>query len=227
METESQNKNSVLQDCFSIFCSKEIFRPVFQNPFELGDKTYATDSYTLIRCNSNKIDFKFENKHELLPVNAESVIPKINTSEVINLDNIDWVSLMSADETISDENEVECGHCDGEGTYSDNLHYKGKWYDFEYECPVCDGSGYEEEEKQIPTGKKTFPQNAVIQFKDVYINANYFYKLRKVKDLLNHNIELISYGTQQNGILFRIDFVEILLMITGIGIEHPVVAKIY
>jgi hypothetical protein len=224
MATENENKNTVLQDCFSLFCSEETFRPVFENPFVLGDKTYATDSYTLIRCDSSKIDFEFENKYE--PPNAESVIPKINTSEIINIDNIDWVSLMSADETISEENEVECGHCYGEGTYGDDFYYKGKRYDFEYECPVCDGSGYEEEEKQIPTGKKIFPIDSVVRFKDLYFNASYFYRLKKVKDLLNQNIELISYSTNQNGIMFRIGILEILLMQIGAGVEDNIIASI-
>ena len=72
-------------------------------------------------------------KNKEKPLKVEAVIPELNTSEIINIDNIDWVSLMNKDEKISDGNEVECGHCNGEGSVEDSIFYKGKFYYFEYE----------------------------------------------------------------------------------------------
>ena len=52
----------LLGDVFSLFCGTDAMRPVMLNPFMVGDKTYATDAYTLVRCDNDKIDFEFENK---------------------------------------------------------------------------------------------------------------------------------------------------------------------
>lgn len=201
--------DETLAKVFSLFCSNDGMRPQLQKPFVVGSKTYATDSYTLIRCDNDKVNFEFENNEK--PINVEAAIPQINTSEIIDIDGVDWISLMDKDETIGDGNDVECGHCYGQGTCSDNLFYKSKMYDFEYNCPVCDGSGYEEEERQIKTGNKTFGINDMVKFKDVLFYAKKFYKLKIVKDLIGGDVELISYNTNK-GIMFRINFVEILIM---------------
>lgn len=215
---------SVLGEVFSLFYGTDPMRPVMLKPFVIGNKTYATDAYTLICCDTDKIDFEYENNET--PLNVESVIPEINTSEIIDIDAVDWIALMNKDETIGDGNDVECGHCKGEGTCYDNLLYKSKFYDFEYECPVCDGSGYEQEEKQIPTGNKTFGSNDVVRFKETYFYATKFYKLKKVKDLVGGNIELISYNKYKKGVLFRIGFLDVLIMPCMCNSEDYVVANI-
>lgn len=221
----SDGKKTKLSEVFSLFCSSETLRPIMQKPFIVGSKTYATDAYTMVFCDSDKIDFEFENKEK--PLNVEGVIPKINTKEIINLDSIDWDLYMNKDETIGDGNDVECGHCRGEGTYQDNVYYKNKFYDYEYECPVCDGSGYEEEEKQIPTGNKTFDRFDKVKFKEHVFNAEKFYKLKKVKDLINSEIELVSYNSNLGGsTLFKIDFLYVLLMPCANSDEDYLIANI-
>ena len=203
--------NTVLSDVFSFFYGSDPLRPSMHNPFEIDGFTYATDAYTLIKCKSDLIDFEWHNEENSLKV--ENVVPNVNTSEIIHLDSIDWASLMNKDETIGDGNDdVECGHCKGYGNVDDDLRYKGKFYSFEYECPVCDGSGFEEEEKQIPTGNKTFNSSDIIRLKNTYFYATKFYKLKKVKDLIGGEIELISYNENNKGVLFRIGIVDILIM---------------
>ena len=214
----------LLGDVFSLFYGTDATRPVMLKPFVVGDKTYATDGYTLVRCDNRKIDFEFENNEK--PLSVEAAIPETNTSEIINIDQIDWASLMNKDETIGDGNDIECGHCHGEGSCDDNVLYKGKFYDFEYECPVCDGSGYEEEERQIPTGNKTFGSNDMVKFKDIYFYATKFYKLKKVKDLIGGDVELISYNPNNKGIMFNVGVVEILLMPCMFNSDDYVVANI-
>jgi hypothetical protein len=221
--TTNNNGNNVLEAVFSLFYGNDVMRPVMLKPFVVGNNTYATDAYTLVRCSNDKIDFEFENKETLL--NVEAVIPEINTSEIINIDSVDWIGLMNKDETIADGNDVVCGHCNGEGSCDDSFLYKNKFYDFEYECPVCDGSGYEEEVRQIPTGNKTFGSNDMIKFKGAYFYANKFYKLKKVKDLIGGDVELTSYNTNK-GFLFRIGIVEILIMPCMVNSDDYVVSNI-
>jgi len=216
--------NSVLSDVFSLFYGTDPIRPVMLKPFIVGNKTYATDGYTLICCDTEKIDFEYENNEP--PLKVEAAIPEINTSEIIDIDAVDWVSLMNKDETIGDGNNVECGHCDGEGTCDDSVFYKSKFYNFEYECPVCHGSGYEEKENQIPTGNKTFGSNDMVRFKETHFYATKFYKLKKVKDLIGENIELISYNKNNKGVLFRIGFLDVLIMPSMYYSKDYVVANI-
>ena len=206
---QPSNEKLTLFDAFRLFCGTDLLRPAMLKPFVVGNKTYATDAYTLIRCDNKNIDFKIENESTL---NVEAVIPTINTSEIINIDQIDWNSLMTTDESIGDGNDIECGHCRGEGIVEDDFIYKGKIYDFEYECPVCEGSGFEEEEKQILSGNKTFGPNDLIKFKDSKFYARNFYKLKKVKDIIGEEVELISYNSKSNGVMFRIGCVEVLIM---------------
>ena len=52
----------------------------------------------------------------------------------------------------------------------------------------------------------------MVKFKDIYFYATKFYKLKKVKDLIGGDIELISYSHKNKGSMFRIGIVEILLM---------------
>ncbi len=218
------NAKTALANVFQLFYSTDEMRPGMLNPFVVGNKTYATDGYTLVSCDNEKIDFEFQNNEK--PLNVESVIPEPNTSEIINLDHIDWDSLMLTDETISDGNDVECGNCDGVGTCEETCFYKRKSYNYEYECPVCDGSGYEEESKQIPTGNKTFGSYDLIKFKEAHFYATKFYKIKKVKDLLGGDIELIFYAAFNKPVMVRVGVVEILIMSTINCSDYDVIASI-
>jgi hypothetical protein len=215
----AEREKTVLEQVFTLFCSKDEMRPLFLKPFVLGDKTYATDGYTLVRCDSGRIDFEFENNEK--PKDVSSAIPDANTSEIINLDNIDWVGLMKEDEIIKVGEELVCGHCGGDGECEDDLSYKSKSYFFKYNCPVCDGSGYEVEKRKVPSGNKTFKDFDMIRLRGVLFYATKFYRLKQVKDLVGGEVELIYYpdGKSKYTVLFRIGFLEILIMP---GHEHGV-----
>lgn len=203
-------EKNVLRDVFSLFLGNDHMRPVMLNPFEKKGKTYATDGYSLVCCNSDKINFEYINNEK--PLNVENVVPLVNLSESIDLDKIDWDSYKTEDETEDSGEDIECGHCKGQGNIDDRTYYKGKFYDFEYECPVCDGSGYEEECFQKPNGRKTFPTYTYVKVKDIYFYASKFFKLKKVKELMNEKIELIAYHGVNKGVLFKCGFLEILIM---------------
>jgi DnaJ-class molecular chaperone len=210
-EAQSEKSSeSLLSDIFELFYGTNTLRPVMYSPFIVGEYTYATDGYALIRCRTEHIDFQYTSSGQSL--NVDPIISEVNTSQIIDLDSIDWVSLMRADETVGDGEDIECGHCNGDGSCDDNFSYKGKFYDFEYECPVCDGSGYEEEERQVSTGVKTFSSNDMVKLKDAYFYARNFYRLKKVKDLIGGDVELTSYNGYNRGCMFRIGLAEVLLM---------------
>lgn len=213
-----------LSEVFSLFYSTDEMRPALLHPFVNGEYTYATDAYTLVRCKNEHIDFEYEKNDSIKKPDAGKVVPEATMSEILSIDSVDWVSLMNADETIGDGNDVECGHCDGDGSVEDSFLYKGKFYNFEYECPVCDGSGLEEEEKQVPTGRKTFGTEDRIKFKNTIFNARKFYKLKLVKDLIGGDVELLSISNTKA--YFRIGFVEILIMAVLSESDFKIIAEI-
>ena len=224
MSNETKPNSTTLSEVFSLFYGTDEMRPAFLNPFVNGEYIYATDAYSLVRCKNEHIDFEYKQDDSIKKPDAEKVIPEATMSEILNIDSIDWISLMKSDETIGDGNDIECGHCKGNGSVEDDFLYKGKFYKFEYECPVCDGSGYEEEEKLIPTGKKTFGSGDRIKLKNSIFNARKFYKLKLVKDLIGGDVELLSISNTKA--YFRIGFVEILIMAVLTESDFKVIAEI-
>lgn len=214
MDTENINNQTesrqTLEDVFAIFYGSDPMRLVMNRPFVIGEYTYATDGYTAIRCKNERIDFEYKNDE--IPPRVESVVPATNTSEVLDFDSVDWQSLMTVPEKVEVGDNVDCGHCDGTGSCSDVIFYKGNRYDYDYECPVCDGSGWEEEAEERETGNMEFSSTDKIRLRDSFFYANKFYRLKKVKDLVGENVELISYTGPDKGAMFKIGFLEILLM---------------
>jgi excinuclease UvrABC ATPase subunit len=215
-----------LEEVFSLFYSYDNSRPVMLNPFVVGDKTYATNGHILISCDSDKLDFEYENNEK--PLDISKVVLEQNTYELINIDKVDWESLKTEDETIGNGEDVTCGHCDGYGSCEESIRYKNKSYNLEYECPVCEGSGLEEEEKFIPTGNKTFPAFKIVKFKDTYFYIEKFYVLKKVKDLLGCDVELLHYNlnSPHKPVLFRIGIVEIIIMPMMLGGSDDIIVEI-
>jgi hypothetical protein len=210
MDKAPDSSKTTVEEVFSLFYSTDPLRPGMHWPFVVGNRTYATDGYLMVGCNTDKIDFSYENKEK--PIFIDGVIPKVNMQEVLDMDNVEWASLMKADETISKVENVECGHCKGEGKVEDSLYYKKRYHTYEYECPVCDGSGLEEEEQEVPTVNKTFGREDLVKLKDSYFYLWRFYTLKKVRDLTGGDVELISYSGSGKAVLFRVGIFEILMM---------------
>ncbi len=201
--------NSPLQQAFYLIIDKDHFEERFKRPFHDNDKVYATDRHIMIFCDKENIDFEFENSYT---VNASAIVPEPNTSEIIDLDQHDWKSLMTADEVEYIGKEVECGNCGATGQCDGVEFYKEKKYDYTYECPVCAGTGMEETPKEKLTGRKTFEFYDSIKFKNSYFNLRLFYKIKQVRDLLGGDIELVSYTTYDKAVLFKIGYCHIMIM---------------
>lgn len=202
---------STLGSIFSLFVSTDGRRKNLLKPFTVDDQTYATDGHVMIYCDNKFIDFEFENKEK--PPLVRKVIPDINSNEVIDLKSVNWESLKTWDETKPSGEEVECGNCDGEGTIEDYVYYKRRHYNVEYDCPVCDGSGFEEEQKQIKTGGKTFDPFAMVKVRDTFFYVHRFYLLKVVQELIDgREVEMIAYKSNEAGMLFKIGFLYILMM---------------
>lgn len=199
---------SNLKNIFDLFLGKDDLRPEVHTPFVHKGKTYATNLHVLVRCDSNLIDFDFE-EHSGAP-NVTRLPFQKNIISVIPVDNIDWSKWMTEDEYEGGQ-DVDCGCCGGDGKFYDFLSYKGKRYDYEYDCPVCDGYGIIEE-VGTPTGNKCIPHGYYVKVIDAYIDANYFYLLKKVRELIGEDIILVRHDGSHNPLVFQIGFLEVLIM---------------
>ena len=199
-----------MQQAFDLFVDSSDTR--MPAPFVIGDYTYASNGYRLIRCPNSLIDFEFTppKNHP----NATKIIKPNNVLMDVLIDSVDWEALKTEFEEEKVSDEVECGHCHGEGTLEDSVYYKNKFYHCEYDCPVCKGSGVEEEAVYKKTGSLTFATNSQVILLDSTFMASNIYILKQVQDILGGEITLVNYGEKNDSFSFEIGDVYILIMPT-------------
>ena len=199
----SEEMETLKQKAFSLFYHKEHDEPRLQNPFEQNGKFYATDRYVLIRCDS--IDFEFKN--EYVAPTVEPLIPKPNRRELIDFRQVDFEKYKTIDELSKVGEDVICSDCNGDG----EVEWEYEGYTREFECPVCDGSGYSSECKYLPTGVKIVG-NATIKLYDALLDIKYFYKLKELQELTGCDVYLVNYTFPTKAILFSCGEFEVIIM---------------
>lgn len=197
--------NTLLGDVFSLFLGDDKFRPAMHKPFEINDKVYATDAYTLIRTDKANIDFVLDNDHA--PPNCEGVMPESNLNEVLTIEKEMFEPFKTADEYEFAGEDIECETCEGSG----EVEWEFEHHTRNFDCPVCEGSGWSEKKRGRKTGGKTFGKS-VVKVRDAYFYVSRFYKLVKVRDILGGDICLVAYKNKTSGVLFKVGNCEILLM---------------
>lgn len=197
---------SKLLEAFKLFLGDDELRPVMHNPFEFNGKVSATNGYALISCDKSHCDFEFLNPHT--PPNVEAIIPKSNKHDILPINAVMFEKYKDVDDVDYIGEEVECDHCDGSG----EVEWSYEHYERSFECPVCDGDGYESRAKEVLNGKKTFGNHSV-NLNDSYFSMKLFYKLIQVQEILEaKEIILLHQSMANRGHLFRIGFCDILLM---------------
>jgi hypothetical protein len=204
--------NPLLGNVFSLFTGFDKYRPVFDNPFEQNGRIYATDAHVLIRIDKSKIQYDNEKILKVEQPNCEAIVPEKNCDEIVTVNAELFEQYKTEDELVKQGEDVECGLCNGEGTMTADYHYKGKWYKSEHECPVCDGSGYEEEGNLVRTGNKTFKNGVRVKFNGCLYEIHRFYKLIEVQKLTGGEIRLLHKPEKYKAPLFSIGDFEIIIM---------------
>ncbi len=199
------NTITILNEIFNSFVSKDMFKPVLNKPFEINDKIYATDSYSLIRINKKDCDFTVQ------PVDSapdcEAVIPIENMNQLLTIDKDFFEQYKTEDELTEIGENVECKICDGFG----EVEWEFQHYTELFDCPVCKGECYTERIKSIKTGNKTFGKN-LVKIKDAYLDIKRFYQILEVKEKLGESLYLIHQSTPSKPLLFRVGICEIVIM---------------
>jgi len=203
--SEVLNEQTVTK-VFDLFTGKNDLFPATMKPFKANGFWYAMDPAAFIRVPENKIEFNQANPFYSGQFNPGNSIPKRNNNEVINLDEAFFL------QHLTDE-KIDCGLCYGSGKLSTRDNYKGNYYDSEYNCPCCKGSGYEmEEDKYVFTGNKVFKSDRVAKIKNAFFQTKFIYKLMQVHKLIGGEIKLLNTPGGKTPALFQITDFEIMIM---------------
>ena len=221
---ETSNMDTNLSKVFSLFLSKDQFRPEMQNPFEFNGYTYATNGCILVRCKKEHIDFEFQNDYE--PPNPESVIFKKNANRILDVDKIDWEGLMTEDDFNIIDNRTECEVCNGEGEVEYEFSHNGKDYYINHDCPVCEGKGVTGEYKKVPNGGKRFPNGLGIKIGHLVFVPEIIYPIKKVKELMDEDVFLVAINEGLKPIMIKCGILEILIAPCYLDYEPTIVAEI-
>lgn len=187
---------------FDLFVDNEnIFHPEYNNPYRKDGYVYATNARKMIRIKENAV--RGDYKTAGITLN----IAKNNCNYTITAENIEKVlsAIPQIEEIMSVGNNIKCSECDGEGTVTWKYTDKN-WNDYEIEedCPVCEGLGYIERERQIKTGRMIPNPNTVVKVGKNNIMATYLQVLLDAMRIIGvMEVRLVC----QKGIInhFRID----------------------
>jgi len=195
-----------LEKLFDLFVGKEQIRPEMLSPFEYEGKIYATDAHVLIRMDKSYCDFKITNPDFLKC--GGNIIPDENQNEALKIDKSVFDKYRTEDEYTVTEEEVECSTCHGNG----EVEWEFDNYTMDADCPVCEGEGISEKEVKEKTGNKIFANDVIVKVENCYFKLDLFYKLVEVMNVLGDEVTLISIRNNYSGVMFRINFCEVLLM---------------
>ena len=205
-----------MKEILKMFAGATEPRKWMQEPFTFDGYTGATDGYTMIVTEGEIKDFAS------LDVEYEKKVKGVIPAEV-NSFNFLLTDIKSAaqkaplvDEVKSQGKDVECKACHGIGDVEFTFVYNHREYETDADCPICDGSGFEEEEKQVPTGNKIPDPFSLIQFGPCRLQLRFIDRLIKVIEYENaESVSLVSaVDDWSSPCLFKVGKTKVLIMPT-------------
>lgn len=133
------------------FCGDELdLRPQLTEPHLVDDYWVATNAHIIAMCRTEICSKKIR------PRNVEGRFPNVfavfnpetdsNPTHIVTLQDLRSALDLcyKVDEVIEEptDNILEkCPACYGDGEIEDSVHFRGKYYDYSCECPICHGFG--------------------------------------------------------------------------------------
>lgn len=200
------------------FVGEDNNRPIFQKPWRKDGYVCATDTRILIRVNGALIDTQYPEG----PYALSKIFPNCSTQiGCVTLEQLKTAlsKCPLVDQTKTIDHDIECCECHGEGeVYWEYEHYSRK-----FECPVCDGEGYIEREKVVPTGEKEIDYDAIVCIGYRYYKGYYLDYIRNAMEKLGIKTAEILIGNNKVGTQFRLNHdIDILLAECAPGPFHTV-----
>lgn len=177
-------------------------RPMYAKPYLKDGYVHATNGYRLIRIKAESLNGEYEPTDKMnLP------IPNDNCDYLITDKDIEkaLASVPHEVEVIKIGEDVECSECAGSGKvdweYTDN---NGKMYEYEYDCPVCGGTGYAEEAQEKKTGKMIPCWTASIGVGNSFIRVDNIQALLEAMKIIGvTEVHLVAQSNHRS--VFKID----------------------
>ena len=175
------------KELFDLFVEKDNdLREKFKKPFVDGrdKRVWATDGHLLLMVNPDCVSGEYDVQH----LNSGPNVTDYNCNyEIPVKELVDAIDrCQKAEQVMVSYNEKTCPECDGKGTvYADyHANYDNNYYDLEVDCPICEGSGVIDEEKETKTGKVMPQEDSVIKMGECYFFNKYIQRIVKACELL-------------------------------------------
>lgn len=193
---------------FNLFTSNnDHHRPVFNKPFAVGNKVYATNTMTLIATDKKNIDFDYSNEHkEGIPKGIESVMPESILLRKLNFNPKYFEKFKTENEIIKTKDETPCNEC-----YYGEVEWTYKNWTKSDTCPVCKGSEIKNNAQYKKTGNKTFG-DLIVKVGPAYFHIEVFKVLFDITKELNEPIYVSSKILKEKALRLKIKNFDILLM---------------
>lgn len=155
-------------------------------PFALGEYVYATDCMIMIRINKKMLNKEYPSKNN--PIISFPSIPSLSICYEINEISKLLKSITKERVIVTEKEEELCEECNGTGrvTY-EYVDLKGKPYELEENCPICEGDGFIYKEKEIETDEFDYPKHCPVKVYGGFLNAYYVEVLQKAMSILGIN----------------------------------------
>lgn len=189
-----------------LWVSEICLREAFKKPFSIGEFVYATDGYAIIRVKKEIL------KEEYPPYTKPMFKwPERNCDQLVALSTLQevWGRMPTVEETIMQGEYKDCEECGGEGEVEwEYMDSSGRTYRQDFDCPVCDGSGYAEQPEEAKTGRMIPDLEATIGFGFHNLRADHVLTLMKTMTLLGEEEIRITYQNPDRDRMTRFDIDE-------------------
>lgn len=203
-------QNGVLGDvdlkALKLICSNDDLRKWMTEPFSVGNHTASTNGWSLLVI-EKKSDYPdmSEKTKSVYPVEL-SFTNKLEIAKV--KEAIRKIPLIDCyDKVIS-----KCDACYGNGNVDFEFEHKGRTYEVESECPVCDGEGQTEQISKTPNGKKEIDVSKYVRLGVDRLNIERLFELIKVAELKGVDEVLYQLPVGNKPVAFKIGCDTILFL---------------
>lgn len=199
-------KKKEIEELLESFVSDDERRAKFQRPWRDGDYVFASDTHIMIRVDGSMTDKQYPVSPCKMPFQWEQEPKEYITLDAFN-DALNDAPL--EDEVEECGENIKCHECQGTGM----VYWEYEHWEKLFDCPVCDGEGYIERTRWVPTGRKIVSSMAYIQVKDKYFRADYIDQIRATMQTIGINQVGVIVLDNNSPAFFRLNNeVEIVLM---------------
>lgn len=200
------------QELLSLFYDKDNeMRPDLAAPYLKKGYVCATDAHILIRIKAEMLIGKYK---EIQSCNIS--FPADNCDFIVSLQDIETAlsNIPQIEEEEKIGKDIDCEECDGEGVVEWEYRCKrGQDYCREFECPVCEGSGYKQRAIYKKTGNMVPDKGYPIGIRKVVFKTKYIEILGKTMRVIGVDKVRCVYQDYGEPCVFRVDNnIEIIIM---------------